>query len=307
MLTSRRPSSRRLPSIALLAGAVVWGLIWYPYRVIDAAGVGGVTATLITYGLAFILGLGPLWPVLRRTRPSFWFVALALAAAGTNIGYVLGTLDGVVMRVLLLFYLSPLWTVLLSRLLLGERLSRAGAGVIALSLAGAFVMLWRPELGLPWPSGTAEWVGLGAGVCFALTNVLIRRTAHIEIEQKVMAVFLGVICMAPLIAWLRGESPLEQAVSAGAGTWLLLAVVAGVLLVVNLVVQYGITFLSANAAIALFLFELVVAAISSWWLAGEVMGLKEWIGGAMIIAASVFSGHLEASADETPTGRPSGI
>ncbi|MCE1892636.1 hypothetical protein LWS99_22505, partial [Enterobacter hormaechei] len=92
------------------------------YRVIDAAGVGGVTATFITYGLAFLFGLGPLWPVLRRTRPSFWFVALALAAAGTNIGYVLGTLDGVVMRVLLLFYLSPLWTVLLSRLLLGERL-----------------------------------------------------------------------------------------------------------------------------------------------------------------------------------------
>ncbi len=306
MLTSRRPSSRLLPSIALLAGAVVWGLIWYPYRVIDAAGVGGVTATFITYGLAFLFGLGPLLPVLRRTRPSFWFVALALAAAGTNIGYVLGTLDGVVMRVLLLFYLSPLWTVLLSRLLLGERLSRAGAGVIALSLAGAFVMLWRPELGLPWPSGTAEWVGLGAGVCFALTNVLIRRTAHIEIEQKVMAVFLGVICMAPLIAWLRGESPLEQAVSAGAGTWLLLAVVAGVLLVVNLVVQYGITFLSANAAIALFLFELVVAAISSWWLAGEVMGVKEWAGGAMIIAASLFSGHLEAPADETPAGRPSG-
>ncbi len=167
-------------------------------------------------------------------------------------------------------------------------------------------MLWRPELGLPWPAGTAEWVGLGAGVCFALTNVLIRRTAHIEIEQKLMSVFLGVICMAPLIAWLRGESPLEQAVSAGAGTWLLLAVVAGVLLVVNLVVQYGITFLSANAAIALFLFELVVAAISSWWLAGEVMGVKEWAGGAMIIAASLFSGHLEAPADETPAGRPSG-
>lgn len=305
MLTSRRPSSRLLPSIALLAGAVIWGLIWYPYRVIEAAGMGGVTATFITYGLAFLFGLIPLWPVLRRTRPSFWLVALALAAAGTNLGYVLGTLDGVVMRVLLLFYLSPLWTVLLSRLLLGERLSRAGAGVIALSLAGAFVMLWRPELGLPWPQGSAEWMGLGAGVCFALANVLIRRTAHIEIEQKVMAVFLGVIAVAPVAAWLRGEAPLQQFAAIGADTWLLLALIGGVLLLVNLVVQYGITFLSANAAIALFLFELVVAAISSWWLAGEVMGVKEWIGGAMIIAASLFSGHLEAPGEQTaPGGEP---
>jgi hypothetical protein len=32
-------------------------------------------------------------------------------------------------------------------------------------------------------------------------------------------------------------------------------------------------FFRGNAAIALFLFELVVAAISSWRLAGEVMGV----------------------------------
>jgi drug/metabolite transporter (DMT)-like permease len=293
MLASRLPKSRLLPSVALLSGAVIWGLIWYPYRVIEAAGMGGVTATALTYGLAFLFGFLPLWPVLRHIRPSFWLMLLALAAAGTNIGYVLGTLDGVVMRVLLLFYLSPLWTVLLSRLLLGERLSRAGAGVIALSMAGALVMLWQPALGLPWPSVPAEWMGLGAGFCFALANVVIRRTAHIEIEQKVMAVFLGVVLVAPFVAWWRGEAPVEQIAAVGAETWLLLAIIGVVLLLVNLIVQYGITHLTANAAISLFLFELVVAALSSWWLAGEVMGLKEWLGGAMIIAATVFSGHLE--------------
>ncbi|WP_306478454.1 DMT family transporter [Methyloversatilis sp.] len=304
MLASRVPRSRRLPSAALLCGGIVWGLIWYPYRVIEAAGMGGVTATFITYALAFLFGLIPLWPVLRRTRPSLWLVALALAAAGTNLGYVLGALDGEVMRVLLLFYLSPLWTVLLSRLLLGERLSRVGAGVIALSLAGAVVMLWRPELGLPWPQGSAEWMGLGAGICFAGVNVMVRRTAHIAIEQKVMAVFLGVIAVAPFAAWLRGESPLSEIAAIGPETWAVLIILGGVLVVVNLVVQYGITFVSANAAIALFLFELVVAALSSWWLAGEAMGVKEWVGGAMIIAASLFSGHLEpARTDREPEGK----
>ncbi|WP_439536823.1 DMT family transporter [Methyloversatilis sp.] len=304
MLASRVPRSRRLPSAALLCGGIVWGLIWYPYRVIEAAGMGGVTATFITYALAFLFGLIPLWPVLRTTRPSLWLVALALAAAGTNLGYVLGALDGEVMRVLLLFYLSPLWTVLLSRLLLGERLSRIGAGVIALSLAGAVVMLWRPELGLPWPQGSAEWMGLGAGICFAGVNVMVRRTAHIAIEQKVMAVFLGVIAVAPFAAWLRGESPLSEIAAIGPETWAVLIILGGVLVVVNLVVQYGITFVSANAAIALFLFELVVAALSSWWLAGEAMGVKEWAGGAMIIAASLFSGHLEpAQAARDTSGR----
>jgi drug/metabolite transporter (DMT)-like permease len=61
---------------------------------------------------------------------------IELAAGGCNLGYVLATLNGEVVRVLLLFYLAPLWTVLLSRLLLGERLNRFGVFVIALSLAG---------------------------------------------------------------------------------------------------------------------------------------------------------------------------
>ncbi len=49
---------------------------------------------------------------------------------------------------------------------------------------------------------------------------------------------------------------------------------------INLVVQYGLTQTPANHAIVIFLFELVVAALSSWLLAGEAMGLKEWLGGA---------------------------
>ena len=90
----------------------------------------------------------------------------------------------------------------------------------------------------------------------------------------------------------------------GPETWAVLIILGGVLVGVNLVVQYGITFVAANAAIALFLFELVVAALSSWWLAGEAMGVKEWVGGAMIIAASLFSGHLEpAGTEHEPEGK----
>ena len=74
-----------------------------------------------------------------------------------------------------------------------------------------------------------------------------------------------------------------------------MAIVVGVglvLLAINLIVQFGLTHTPANQAIVIFLFELVVAAVSSWLLAGERMSTQEWIGGAMIIAASLFSGHV---------------
>jgi drug/metabolite transporter (DMT)-like permease len=48
----------------------------------------------------------------------------------------------------------------------------------------------------------------------------------------------------------------------------------------------------ANQAIVILLLELVVGAISSYFLAGETIGLKEWIGGAMIVSASLFSAKM---------------
>lgn len=277
-------------TLSLLTGATIWGLIWYPYRIIDNAGISGVVASMSTYAIAFILGLVVFQRALRAARLSWWLPLLALASGGCNLGYVLAVLDGEVMRVLLLFYLSPLWTVLLARLLLGERLHPPGMVVIGLSLCGAIVMLWHPAMGMPWPRCVAEWTGLGAGFMFALNNVLIRRTGELSIELKSMVSFLGVIvCGALLLPWVTLPS---QTTLTGANYFLLL-LISVVLLAVNLVVQYGLTHVNANRAIVILLFELVVAALASWLLAGEYMGVREWAGGALIILASLFSGHME--------------
>ena len=278
---------------ALIAGATVWGLMWYPYRVLAAAGVDGVPGTVLTYAVAFVAGLVPFvwrrgW---RGVEPSWWLALIGLSAGGCNLGYVLGTLEGEVMRVLLLFYLSPLWTVLFSRLFLGERLGLAGAGLIGLSLAGAAVMLWRPELGAPWPAARAEWIGLVAGALFALSNVLIRKTSELPIDAKCLAVFLGAMVLGALLIATGVAPPPAPGPVPGAG-WAIIVAVGLVLLAINLIVQFGLTHTPANQAIVIFLFELVVAALSSWLLAGERMGVQEWIGGAMIVAASLFSGHV---------------
>jgi drug/metabolite transporter (DMT)-like permease len=275
---------------ALFAGATVWGLIWYPYRLIEAAGVSGAMATVLTYVVALVLGLVLFPGKLRGVRVDGWLVAIALSAAGCNLGYVLGMLHGEVMRVLLLFYLAPLWTVLLARLILDEKLTLAGAVLVGFALAGAAVMLWRPELGAPWPNALGEWIGLIAGLLFALSNVLIRRAHHYTIELKSMAVFVGVVVVG------MGYVVLAEPVAVpdvAAGIWMLMAVIGVVLLVINVVVQYGLTRITAGRAVVILLSELAVAALAAWWLAGETMGLREWLGGALIVAASLISAKLE--------------
>ncbi len=274
---------------ALLTGALVWGLIWYPYRILRDAGIGGIPATTLTYVVALVIAVLVWRPWPTRPAHPWLMVFLALAAGGCNLGYVMATITGEVMRVLLLFYLAPLWTVLLSRMLLGERLNRFGAFVVLLSLTGAATMLWRPQTGIPLPRDAADWMGLGAGFCFALYNVLSRRVRDVPVDQRVMVSFAGVI----VIGLILGGVELPATLAAPGSAWLLVGMTGVLLLAVNLVVQFGLANTPANQAIVIMLSEVGFAAASSWLLAGEVLGLQEWAGGAMIVAASLFTTKME--------------
>ncbi|WP_294248621.1 DMT family transporter [Propionivibrio sp.] len=285
-----RGREKRAAVLSLLTGALIWGLIWYPYRLLRDAGIDGVVASTATYSVALAIGLLCFRRALVGISPSWTLFWLALASGGCNLGYVLATLDGEVVRVLLLFYLAPLWTVLQSRWLLGEQLNRFGVSVVALSLAGAATMLWQPHIGLPVPQVAADWLGLGAGFSFALMNVLSRKAQGIGIEIKSIAAFAGAVIVG-LALVLAGFG--HPALPATASTWWLLGAIGCVLAVANLVVQYGLARIAANRAIVIMLSEVGFAALASWLLADESIGLREWAGGAMIMVASVFSAKME--------------
>jgi drug/metabolite transporter (DMT)-like permease len=130
------------PTWALLFGAALWGVVWYPYRLLASAGLDGIWATVVTYGLALAIGIA-VFPreALRLVRMPPLAIVMGLAIGWSNLAYVLAVLEGEVMRVLLLFYLAPLWTVPLAWLLLRERLDAVGIGVMALAFAGAMIIL----------------------------------------------------------------------------------------------------------------------------------------------------------------------
>jgi drug/metabolite transporter (DMT)-like permease len=282
------------PVWALLVGASLWGVVWYPYRRLAAAGLDGVSSTLATYGLALVIGvivfrahLG----ALRRMPAAAWLMGAAIG--WSNLGYVLGVLEGEVMRVLLLFYLAPLWTVPLARLILHERLDAWGALVIGLAMIGAATMLWRPDLGVPWPSSLAEWLGVVSGFLFALGNVLVRKLESMSDAAKSIVIWAGVT--------VAGATALPFALPAG-GTvlraaiveWPLIAGIGASLVAMSYLMQYGLSRMPANRAIVILLFELVVAALAAYFLAGETLRVQDWIGGAFIVAACLASSRVEA-------------
>ncbi len=288
------PTNRSLYALSgLLTGATVWGVVWYPFRLLDAMGVHGVVATILVFMIAFSAGAivyRHAWRTIdARAIPLIW---MGLAAGWTNLAYVVAVIEGEVLRVMLLFYLAPLWTVFLARFLLGEHLNKVAFGVMALALSGALVMLWRPELGTPWPKSGAEWIAITAGFAFALTNVLTRRASQSSVELKSLAVWSGVIVVA--LFWSLFQTPNWQGLAQlplMGFAWLLL-IGAGIFLA-TIAMQYGLSHTPANRAIVILLFELVIVAITSYYWAKEMLSIREWLGGAMIVAASIFSGIME--------------
>lgn len=289
-----QPATSRVWAIpSLLFGATMWGLIWYPYRVLQEAGAGGVATSLLTYLIPLALAIAFTWRHLLTARAHLgWLALLALSAGWTNMAYVLAVIEGEVMRVVLLFYLAPVWTVFIARWLLGEKLTRWGWAIMLFSFAGALIMLWPANGGLPLPANRAEWIALSAGMSFALANVVTRKVDEADHWAKALAVWAGVCVVAGLAAVFITQ-PFVFLATVKLYTVAILLGVGLCIGAMTLAVQYGLSHTPANRAIIILLFELVAAALSSWWWVNESLNLQEWIGAAMIITGSLFSGQVE--------------
>lgn len=277
-----------LPIFSLLFGAFVWGIIWYPYRLMAQAGVSGIYSSLFVFILTLTIAL-PYFFVTQKKIPiwsrDFWL--LSIVAGYTNISYVLAVIDGEVVRVMLLFYLSPVWTIFLSYFMLNEDTHSRHYIAAFISLLGALIMFWQPnhfiDLGLK-----SDWLALGSGFGFAMTNVMTRKNQHMTINQKALAIWIGVIMVA-IICILFDRDTIPSFDFFKLGDALIAITIALCLFFSTLFVQFGVTQIKAVEASSIFLFEIVVAAISSYFLVGESIEIEEWLGGIMIIAGVILA------------------
>ena len=296
-MSTQHNTSQFLPIAALLFGAFIWGLVWYPIRVLEYAGISGEITTTITYFIALLIGLILFRRHIHYTdifngnaHLLFW---ICFFAGWANIAYILAVIFGEIVRVLLLFYLAPLWTIFFARFLLDEKLSVQGYAVMALTVLGAIVMLWQPEAYIPLPATFGDWMGLFGGIMFALVNVLIRKDQSHSIQLKSIAIWFGATLVG-LGCSIILASPLNIS-EITLQMWLILLAVGILMFVLSVIIQYGLTYTPANRAIIFLMFELVIAAAAAYILANEILTWRELVGGILIISASLFSTKLYPS------------
>lgn len=285
-LLARRPDL--LPSIAIVLGGALWGLFWIPIRALGDFGLKGPWPGLVTYLACAVL----LLPFLTRRRGEHKRNWPSLAITGLFTGtafaaYATSLLLTDVVRVLLLFYLSPVWSTLLGLAFLEERLTRYRLMAILFGFAGLLVVLGA-GVRFPWPGNLGDWLALASGMSWAYGSFRLFKAGSVSTFEQIVVFVLGGLAVLVLSAALGGK-----VFGPGPGLPVLvdaapLALLIGVVMLPMLFLTiWPATRLSPGRVGILLMSEVVVGVISAALLAGEIFGLREVIGTLLIVAAGV--------------------
>jgi drug/metabolite transporter (DMT)-like permease len=278
------------PNAAILCSALLWGTLWIPLRGLGEAGARGAWATVVGFLLPLIVLLPRALRDRRRILAGGWDLGVAgLCLAAAIALYAEGLVRGQVARVILLFYLTPVWSTLLGRLLLGQPITTRRVVTIALGLAGLAVVLGF-EGGIPYPRTAADWMGLAGGIVWAFAMLYVGRTAsHPPFDRVfVQFVFLGPVfwLVTQIPGGAGGAGPEAQALLRCV-PWLLAFAGIWMLPVVWLTI-FGASRLDPVRVAIFLMLEIVVGIASAALLAGEPFGAREAIGAVLVLGASGF-------------------
>ena len=314
----RRMTTRPfLAVLALALNALVWGLSWWPLRQLDTHGLHPLWATACVFVLATVvlMLITPSGWRHFKQHPQLWWL---MAASGlTNVGFNWAVTTGDVVRVVLLFYLMPTWSLLLAWWLLGERPTRGALARLGLALLGVVLVLKTPDSPWPLPQDLPDVLALLAGFCFALTNIWLLRLQHTPESSRMVAMFGGgalmAIACAVLATWVGVipavmDVPLANDGALAVTAWLSDATVmqamatwtpyvlglSAAFLISNFALQYGAARLSAHATAMVLMSEVVFASVSSVALGASTLSWRIGLGGGMIVLAALLASQAHA-------------
>ena len=290
-----------LPVLALGFNALVWGLSWWPLKTLESQGLHPLWATAIIFAVSLacvVLWRPQAWRGMFQ-HPALWI--LLLASGLTNVCFNWAVTIGDVVRVVLLFYLMPTWSLLLAWWLLGERPTGQALLRLLLALVGVALVLKTPDTDWPLPQSLADFLALLGGLSFALTNVMLRRLHDTPEAARMLAMFGGGTFTALAFAWVGTAAGVvaHPAMARELG-WLAILGLTAAFLLGNLALQYGAARLSAHTTAMVMLSEVVFASVSS-----ISLGASEWtariaLGGSLIVLTALLASRPSKTSLESP-------
>jgi drug/metabolite transporter (DMT)-like permease len=220
-------------------------------------------------------------------RGGFQLQLTAIISGGALFLYSTSIVYTDVVRAILLFYLTPVWGIILGRIFLGDKISTPRVMAMILAIIG---MLTIFGLGakFPLPQNLGDWLGLCSGFMWAIAMVLINKNKNQSTIELTVGFFQWSLILSLFAAVLLSPDSLPSFDKIVPVIPLMLTFMVLLILPGTYASLWGPKYLNPGVVGLLFMTEIVVGAMSVAILAGEPFGIREITGVLFIAGASML-------------------
>ncbi len=285
-----KPSKNRslLARLACLFAGAIWGLFWIPLRAIADTGIHDLWAPLVWFGVPTCC----LIPVIiwrwRQIVAGGWSLQITAIMAGLALTlYTFAFIYTEVVRAMLLFYLTPVWSTVLARLVLGDAITSLRILAMTLAMTGMLI-IFGLGVNFPIPKNIGDWLGLASGMVWAVAAVRLRQSDKYAAIDLTCGFFGWSMLVAFLACLILAPNAAPNASKITSLLYWMLPIIVMLVLPGAFASLWGPKFLNPGLVGLLFMTEIIFGSISAALFSGEAFGIREISGILLIASASLL-------------------
>ena len=303
MITSSRHPYYYTISFALLIAAGMWGLFWIPQRALEAGGLTGGWATISQMVIPFAMLLPiSLWRLYKGQSFGLEYPLIGLLFGGGIACYANSFLLTDVVRALILFYITPVWTTIFEIVFLRQIPRFYRYITLVLALSGVWIVFGQEGV-IPLPQNSGDWIALLGGILIAASAVRMEIKKPEGIYPILFSFFfyggIFTLIQSYFLSDYLGDAPSIESWVAMMPWLILIAILFHI--PTNVVILGAPSRIGAGIFSIIILFEIVVGTFSAAVLTDELIGWREILGSSFIIFAGLTE-IIFASKTEEDTG-----
>ena len=302
MITTPRHPYYYTISFALLIAAGMWGLFWIPQRALEAGGLTGGWATISQMVIPFAMLLPiSLWRLYKGQSFGLEYPLIGLLFGGGIACYANSFLLTDVVRALILFYITPVWTTIFEIVFLRQIPRFYRYITLVLALSGVWIVFGQEGV-IPLPQNSGDWIALLGGILIAASAVRMEIKKPEGIYPILFSFFfyggLFTLIQSYFLSDYLGDAPTIESWVTMMPWLILIAILFHI--PTNIVILGAPSRIGAGIFSIIILFEIVVGTFSAAVLTDELIGWREILGSSFIIFAGlteiIFASRTEDDA-----------
>ncbi len=278
-------------AIALAISAGAWGIYWLPQRILEEGGLTGGWGTIsqMIIGVILLLPIA-IWRKVKGKTTGLEIPLTGFLIGGGFICYALSFLLTDVVRALILFYMTPIWTTIFEILFLKKRPGLERVLTLSLALGGLWIVFSKQTV-IPLPENSGDWLALAGGALFSAGLVRLELIKTDGVFPIIFSFFFfgsifNIVAGFLLKEYLGPVPPIEAFVSMAL---FLIIISVFYFIPTGIVIFWSPSKLGAGLCSILFLSEIVVGVITSSILTNEPFGWREITGSSLIVIGGVLA------------------